>query len=57
VPNIKKLKDKIFREAHASAYSIHLGGKKMYHDLKGTYWRYGMKIDVVEHVALCDTCQ
>jgi hypothetical protein len=29
VPNIKELKDKILREAHESAYSIHLGGNKM----------------------------
>jgi sortase (surface protein transpeptidase) len=38
VPNIKELKDKIVREAHKSAYSIHPGGNKMYHDLKATYW-------------------
>jgi hypothetical protein len=57
VPNIKELKDKILHEAHESAYSIHLGGNKMYHDLKGTYWWYGMKRDVAEYVALCDTCQ
>jgi hypothetical protein len=29
----------------------------MYHDLKATYWWYGMKRDVVKYVALCDTCQ
>jgi hypothetical protein len=29
----------------------------MYHDLKATYLRYGMKRYVVEYVALCDTCQ
>jgi hypothetical protein len=29
----------------------------MYHDLKVTYWWYGMKRDVAEYVALCDTCQ
>jgi hypothetical protein len=29
----------------------------MYHDLKATYWWYGMKRDVIEDVALCDTCQ
>jgi hypothetical protein len=29
----------------------------MYHDLKATYWWYGMKRDVTEYVALCDTCQ
>jgi hypothetical protein len=57
VPNIKELKDKILHEAHESAYSIHPRGNKMYHDLKVTYWRYGMKRDVAEYVALCDTCQ
>jgi hypothetical protein len=29
----------------------------MYHDLKATYWWYGMKRDVAEYVAFCDTCQ
>jgi hypothetical protein len=57
VHNIKELKDKILREAHESAYSIHPGRNKMYHDLKATYWWYGMKRDVTEYVALCDTCQ
>jgi hypothetical protein len=57
VPNVKELKDKILREAHESDYSIHPGGNKMYHDLKATYWWYGMKRDVAEYVALCDTCQ
>jgi hypothetical protein len=56
VPNIKELKDKILCEAHESAYSIHPRGNKMYHDLNATYWWYGMKRDVVEYVALCDTC-
>jgi hypothetical protein len=37
VPSIKDMKDKILREAHESAYSIHPGGNKMYHDLKATY--------------------
>jgi hypothetical protein len=37
VSNIKVLKDKILHEAHESAYSIHSGGNKMYHDLKATY--------------------
>jgi hypothetical protein len=57
VPNIKELKAKILREAHESAYSIHLDVNKMYHDLNTTYWWYGMKRDVVEYVALCDTYQ
>jgi hypothetical protein len=57
VSDIKELKDKILYEAHESAYSIHPGGNKMYHDLKATYWWYGIKRDVAEYVALCDTCQ
>jgi hypothetical protein len=57
VPNVKELKDKILCEAHKSAYSIHLGESKMYHDLKATYWWYGMKRDVSEYVTLCDTCR
>jgi hypothetical protein len=57
VPNVKELKDKILCEAHESAYSIHPGGNKKYHDLKATYWWYGMKRDVAEYIALCDTCQ
>jgi hypothetical protein len=57
VTNIKEWKDKILREAHESAYSTHLGRNMMYHDLKATYWWYGMKRDIVEYVALCDTCQ
>jgi hypothetical protein len=57
VPNVKELKDKILREAHESAYSIHPGGNKMYHDFKATYWWYGLKRDVAEYIALCNTCQ
>jgi hypothetical protein len=57
VPNVKELKDKILHKVHESAYSIHPGGDKIYHDLKATYWWYGMKRDVAEYVALCDTCQ
>jgi hypothetical protein len=52
VPNVKELKDKILREAHESAYSIHPGVNQMYHDLKATYWCYDMKRDVAEYVAL-----
>jgi hypothetical protein len=33
LPSVKELKDKILHEAHESAYSIHPGGNKMYHDL------------------------
>jgi hypothetical protein len=57
VPSLKHIKELFLREAHDSAYSIHLGSTKMYKDLKTQYWWYGMKRDVTEYVALCDTCQ
>jgi hypothetical protein len=57
VPNVKRLKDKILHEAYESAYSIHPGENKMYHDLNATYWWFDMKRGVAKYVALCDTCQ
>jgi hypothetical protein len=44
-------------EAHNSAYSIHLGTTKMYLDLKTRYWWRGMKKEIAQYVAWCDTCQ
>jgi hypothetical protein len=44
-------------EAHKSAYSIHLGTTKIYLDLKATYWWRGMKKEIAQYVARCDTCQ
>ena len=57
VPEDKALREAILREAHESAYSIHPRSTKMYLDLKEKYWWYGLKRDVAEYVALCDTCQ
>jgi hypothetical protein len=57
VPNVKELKDKILHEAHESACSIRPTENMMYHGLKAIYWWYGMKRDIAEYVALCDTCQ
>ena len=57
VPEVKSIRESILREAHDSAYSIHPGSTKMYLDLKERYWWYRLKIDVAEHVAICDTCQ
>jgi hypothetical protein len=57
VPKVKEIREFILHEAHGSAYSIHLGSTKMYHDLKSRYWWYGMKRAVAEYVALCDNCQ
>jgi hypothetical protein len=44
-------------EAHNLAYSIHPGSTKMYLDLKTRYWWRGMKKEIAQHVARCDTCQ
>jgi hypothetical protein len=44
-------------EAHNSAYSIHPGTTKMYLDLKTRYWWRGMKKEITQYVARCDTCQ
>ena len=34
VPNAMELRKKILEEAHNTRYSIHLGGTKMYRDLR-----------------------
>jgi hypothetical protein len=57
VPNIGHLHELILKEAHDSAYFIHLGSTKMYQNLKEKYWWYGLKRDVATHVVLCDVCQ
>jgi hypothetical protein len=57
VPKVKEIRELILSEAHDSAYSIHPGSTKMYHDLKSRYLWYGMKRAVAEYVALCDNCQ
>jgi len=57
VPDIEPLREKILRDAHDSAYSIHPGSTKMYQDQNERYWWYGLKRDVAKHVALCDVCQ
>jgi hypothetical protein len=56
VPNLKHINVLILREAHDSAYSIHPDSTKMYKDLKTQYWWYGMKRDVIEYIALYETC-
>jgi hypothetical protein len=44
-------------KAHNSSYSIHPGSTKMYLDLKTRYWWRGMKKEMAQYVAQCDTCQ
>ncbi|WVZ52573.1 hypothetical protein U9M48_003621 [Paspalum notatum var. saurae] len=57
VPNVDNIRKLILSEAHDTAYSIHPGSTKMYYDLKERFWWPGMKREVAEYVAVCDTCQ
>ena len=57
VPDVDGLRQRILQEAHNAPYSVHPGVTKMYQDVKGMYWWYGMKKDVAQYVASCLTCQ
>lgn len=57
VPVVDFVRSEILDKAHKSAYTIHPGATKMYHDLKKVYWWHGMKKDVIEYVSRCLTCQ
>ena len=48
-----ELKKELLHEAHNSVFTMHLGGNKMYQDLKQYYWWRGMKRDVKEYVSKC----
>ncbi|XP_021986206.1 uncharacterized protein LOC110882516 [Helianthus annuus] len=50
------LRDLILEESHNSKYYAHLGGDKMYQDLKRNYWWMDMKKSIATHVAMCLTC-
>jgi hypothetical protein len=53
---VQSIRELILKEAHESAYSIHPRSEKMYQDLKKKFWWYGMKREIAEHVAICDSC-
>jgi hypothetical protein len=57
VPDIKSIRELILKEAHETAYSIHSSSEKMYQDLKKRFWWYGMKREIAEYVAICDSWQ
>ncbi|GJS69079.1 putative reverse transcriptase domain-containing protein [Tanacetum coccineum] len=46
----------IMNESHKSKYSIHLGSKRMYQDMKKLYWWPNMKADIATYVSKCLTC-
>ena len=47
------LKKKILYESHNTIFTMHLGGNKMYQDMKQYYWWRGMKKDISEYVSKC----
>ena len=57
VPNDGNLRRELLEEAHCSRLAVHLGGTKMYKDLKQNYWWSGMKRDIAQYVAQCLVCQ
>ena len=38
VPNVEELKKKLMYESNNTVFTMHLGGNKMYQDLKQYYW-------------------
>ena len=52
-----ELKKAILEEAHNGSFAMHPGSRKMYQDLKVSYWSSGMKIDVSKFLTKCMVCQ
>ncbi|CAA0825684.1 Unknown protein, partial [Striga hermonthica] len=57
VPKVEALQKDILTEAHTAPYIAHPGSTKMYHDLKRSFWWWGMKKDVSSFVKKCLVCQ
>ena len=57
VPQLTDLREEILREFHCSRFVVHLGGTKMYQDLRPHYYWSGMKRHVGDFVRRCLTCQ
>ena len=56
-PQLTDLREEILREFHCSRFSVHLGGTKMYQDLRRQYYWSGMKRHVGDFVRRCLMCQ
>ena len=57
VPQLTDLREEILREFQCSRFAVHIGGTKMYHDLRHQYYWSGMKPHVGDFVRQCLTCQ
>nr|GEX78894.1 putative reverse transcriptase domain-containing protein [Tanacetum cinerariifolium] len=56
LPCYGDLRTVIMHKSHKSKYSIHLGSKKMYQDMKRLYWWPNMKVDIATNVSKCLAC-
>ena len=57
VPQSVDMRKEIHWEFHCSYFVVHLGGTKMYHDLRCQYYWSGMKKHVGDFVRRCLMCQ
>jgi hypothetical protein len=57
IPGSRGLRKEIMSEAHHSSYTVHLGGTKIYRDVKRSYWWNNMKRDIEKFMEQCPTCQ
>ena len=57
VPQLIELREEILREFHCSRFAVHLGGTKIYRDLRRQYYWSGIKRNVRDFVRRCLTCQ
>ena len=57
VPQLIELREEILRDFHCSSFAVHLGGTKMYRDLRRQYYWSGMKRHIRDFVRRCLTCQ
>ena len=57
VPQFAHLREEILQEFQCSHFAAHLGGTKMYRDLRRQYYWSGMKKNVRDFVRRCLTCQ
>nr|GEW01776.1 retrotransposable element Tf2 [Tanacetum cinerariifolium] len=56
LPCYGDLRTVIMHESHKSKYSIYLGLKKMYRDIKKLYWWPNRKANIATYVSKCLTC-
>ena len=50
VPQLTYLREEILMKFHCSRFTVHLGGTKMYHDLRRQYYWSGIKRQVGDFV-------